>query len=882
MAITKIGTKLIGDGTITTVKLGTSAVTRTDIQSGSIQVTHLDVNQGSNGHVDFLDDDFLIAGDATSQEARGFSFSQLKTALSLSNAARGNPTSVQYNNGSGFDGIAKILTDGVHLTASDAGKVVLAFTGISGSTGEVYADSKTGLTLEAKTRLSFHSSGSNSTQGNQSGSIELRADGLFPSVKPAVAAQPGTFRFTFTSGGVGGSRRTYSPIETYISQLITVEGTGSQEYIFYIDNAAGNAPLPISASLNLEYSNYSSGKKRFDIPVQGETSVTDWRDVVTNFYNAMNTTLPAGLASVSYNQTASINGTASIEITYNSAAGIQGSLDRGSAFTGASSEDSISALADGTNSRFYSRSDSDQTTPEQNGVSISTIVAGSAAIDEVTVWLNLGQSTRKYDEVHASVISGSGNNSFHKLDTDEVTASRIIQSRRDSELSGSGTATLHNLVVEEGTIGGVKFSSVRDAAAYAATGSGTANFHKIDADLGTIDRVSALVVTGSGTTQIHKVDADLGTIDRVSSLVVTGSGTSEFHKLDVDEGDFRKVITTNLTSSGLAQLHNMVASDVSGAVGEFHHLNVDHLNARVINSTTDTVEHLEVNVKQLIPAVSQSAGAAQEGAGLQIGGTAGSGSAGIASVILGDAGSGAGADLLFKVGSVQGASLSGSANEPLQRFGVSGSISGSIGVFHEVRINKSLGAQDSIFSGSSFTGHLLSGSTAQAHFLNADEAQVADISGSAMTYNVITGSEINTHVADADTATLADVSGSTATYHTLSGSTLSANLAQVDRLTSGDVDVAGAISGSATSTLHKLTSDNLSGSHIEVHELGAAASFSDRIDNLVVKDLQGNDVIKKASRVLDGREESFQDLQRNLLIERNQRKVLGHSIRLAL
>ena len=33
-------------------------------------------------------------------------------------------------------------------------------------------------------------------------------------------------------------------------------------------------------------------------------------------------------------------------------------------------------------------------------------------------------------------------------------------------------------------------------------------------------------------------------------------------------------------------------------------------------------------------------GAAQEGAGLQIGGTAGSGSAGIASIVLGDAGSG--------------------------------------------------------------------------------------------------------------------------------------------------------------------------------------------------------------------------------------------------
>lgn len=843
VAITQIGTKLIGDGTITTVKLGSSAVTRTDIQSGSVQVTHLDVNQGAGTHVDFLDDDFLIAGDATSNGARGFSFSQLKTALSLSNAARGDEGTIQYNNGTGFDGIAKIRTDGIHLTASDAGKVVLAFTGISGSTGELYADSADGLTIEAKTRIQLHSSGA--VQGTQSGSVELRADGLFPSVKPAVAAQPGTFIFTFTSGGFGGANRTYSPVTTYNSQLITVLGTGSQAYIFYIDNASNNAPLPVSASLNLEYGVYGPGSKRFDIPVQGETSVTDWRDVVTNFYNAMNTELPAGLASVTYNQTSSINGTASIEVTYNSAAGIQGEINRGNSFTGASSADSISALSDGTNSRFYARADSDQTTPEQNGVSLSTIVAGSAAVSEDLVWLSLGASSRKYNEVHASVISGSGTSQIHKVDTDDLTANRIVQSRVGSELSGSGTATIHNLDVNEGTFGGVKFSSVRDAAAFALTGSGTANIHAVDIDLGTIDRVSAIVVTGSGTSQLHKVDSDLGTIDRVEALVVSGSGTSLFHKLTVDEGTHGKVATTAISGSGLVEFHNITAGDLSGSIGEFHKINTDHVNARVINSDVTTTENLEIDVKQLIPAVSQSAGAAQEGAGLQIGGAAGSGSAGIASVILGDAGSGAGADLLFKVGSTQGASLSGSISEGGQRFGVSGSISGSIGVFHEITVNQGLGAQDSIFSGSSFTGHLLSGSTAQAHFLDADEAQVADISGSAMTYNVITGSEANAHVVDVDTATLADIDGTTLTYATVSGSTLTANLANVDRLEGNDVDVSGQISGSATSTLHELTTDNISGSHIEVYELGSQGNYGDAIDSITFGSIVGDDVVAK-------------------------------------
>ena len=310
-------------------------------------------------------------------------------------------------------------------------------------------------------------------------------------------------------------------------------------------------------------------------------------------------------------------------------------------------------------------------------------------------------------------------------------------------------------------------------------------------------------------------------------------------------GTHNKILATNISGSGLVELHNLTAGDVSGSVGEFHQMNVDHVTARVINSTTDTVEHLEVNVKQLIPAVSQSAGAAQEGAGLQIGGAAGSGSAGIASIILGDAGSGAGKDLLFKIGTTQGASLSGSANVPLQRFGVSGTLSASIGVFNNLTINQDMGAQDSIFSGSSFTGHLLSGSTAQAHFLNVDEAQVADISGSAMTYNLITGSEANAHIVHADTATLADVSGSTLTYATVSGSTITANLTNVDRLEGNDVDVSGRISGSATSTLHELTTDNISGSHIEVYELGSDGNSQDVIDSITFGSIESNDVVAK-------------------------------------
>lgn len=866
MAITKIGTKLIGDGAITTVKLGSQAVTRADIQSASVQVTHLDVNQGASGHVDFVDDDFFIAGDATNNNARGFSFSQLKTALSLSNAARGDETTVQYNNGSGFDGIAKIRTDGVHLTASDGGKIVLAYTGISGSTGELFASSKTALTIQGTSEILLHSSGT--VQGNQSASFGISAAGLIPAVKPAVAASPATFKIQFTSGSIGknsggGDTKTYGPLDTYTAQLVTLASTGSETYYFFLSGSDQNTPLPISASINI----YASvgGKYRRDIPVEVITGVTDWRDVVQNMYNAMNTELPAGLASVSLNSTSSINGTASIEIAYNAAANIRGGVSVGAGqqtttgggritafgtITGAPQPSDYPAPFEGQFQFFGTNNHGNKADgePDDSGAELIIVVSGNTAINEDRTWTNLGSSTYKFDNVYADNISGSNYLYSHKLNIDVATIEKLTRSAYSSRpvfISGSGTANLHVLDVDEATIGGVTLTSVRDSAAYAITGSGTANFHKINADLGTIDKVAALVVTGSGTTQLHKIDSDLGTIDRVQALVVTGSGTSLFHKLTVDEGTYRDVHTTAISGSGLVEFHNITAGDVSGSIGEFHKINTDHVNARVIRSDVTTTENLEIDVKQLIPAVSQSAGAAQEGAGLQIGGTAGSGSAGIASVVLGDAGSGAGADLLFKIGATQGASLSGSVSDGGQRFGVTGSLSASIGVFHEITVNQDMGAQDSIFSGSSFTGHLLSGSTAQAHFLDANSTQIADVSGSSMTYHTLTGSEVNAHRVTGDVVTIADVSGSSAVYHTLSGSTLTVNLVEADRLT-GDVDVSGQISGSGTSTLHKVTTDELSSSIMQLHHLGTGASGYDPLDVLTVGAIEGDDIIKKA------------------------------------
>tara|TARA_R110000787_G_scaffold162491_1_gene275898 strand:+ start:9344 stop:12985 length:3642 start_codon:yes stop_codon:yes gene_type:complete len=871
MAITRIGTKLIKDGVVTTVKLGSSAITRSDIQSGSVQPGHLDVNQGQSGHVDFLDGDYFILGDKTKFDAnadpvagahiRSFSFSQLKTALSLSNAARGNEGSVQFNNGTGFDGIAKITTDGVHLTASNAGRIAFAFTGISGSTGEIYSSAKTTLKVNAKSRLLLHSSGT--VQGNQSGSLELVASGLVPTVKPAVAVQPGTYRMIFTSGssGVHGESnrtKTYGPLKSGVAQLVFVQSTGStnkEYYLFYLNQASSPSPLPISASLNLEYSDLKPGAFRKTTAVEAIAGVSDWRDVVANLATAMNTELntAADLATVTYNATSSINGTASIEITYKAGTtlgniGIGTGAETNSTGKGKFTTTLGSALyspsynpapLEGSFSGFINSNDRKLAgEPDSSGGRVSIVVSGSAAVAANATWLNLGGGSNLYADTFVTVLSGSGTSQVHKATVDEIITGKLDLDSGTAIISGSGTASIHSLDVDEATIDGVAMTTVRDAAAYSISGSGTASIHKLDTDEGDFRKLIATVVTGA-TGQFHKIDGDEGDFRKLIATVVTSSGTSLFHKIDGDEGDFRKVVATNITSSGTSNLHVVSADEVSGSSGKFHKLVVDDLSARRIQSTITTTGYFEVPQKQFIPAVSASAGASTEGAGLQIGGTAGSGSTGVASIVLGDAGSGIGADLLFKIGATQGASLSGSVSEGGQRFGVTGSISGSVGVFHNVTIAKSMGNQDAIFSGSSFSAQTLSGTLAQIFDLDVNRGNINDVDGTSATFTTVSGTTVNATTVNADKMTAGDVDGTSMTFSGIvSGSTVDAHTIDVDKLEVRDLDFT-SLSGSATATIHKVTTDVLSGSAVTLHNLDT--------DKLSINEIVTADVVKKAN-----------------------------------
>ena len=850
MALTRIGTKLIVDGAITTVKLGSSAVTRADIQSASVQVTHLDLaSQARADHVDFVDTDFLIAGDATNNDARGFSFAQLKTALSLSNAARGNPTSVQFNNGSGFDGISKILTDGVHLTASDAGKVVFAFTGISGSTGEIFADSKTGLTINAKTRISLHSSGA--VQGNQSGSMELRADAFGPSAKPLVPAQPGTYKFIFTSGSTGAGGKTYGPAAQYKAQLLEIRGSGSEAYLFFLSDGT-STNLPTANDLSI-----FSSDDIYQFRVEAISGITDWRTVVTNFYNSINTNIPSGLATIALSGAGQLSHTASITVTYKQSSNAPGGIAVGGGkFNHEGSPTATHRLAtnlalqlagdaSGANHPIANNAGNDKgqaEEPSNTGVFVETVSSGSASTARVEQWLDLGKfNDNRFNVIYATSVSQSNinrNTYFHKLDADEVDV-RLLEARLGNGTITGSTADLHKLDVDVGTFNSVKFSDARADALFMITGSGTAQAHKLDVDEGTFNKVIATTLTGSGTATIHKVDIDEGTFNRVVAPVVSSSATSLLHKIDGDEGDFRKVVVTNVTSSGTSNLHILKGNEISGSSGKFRKLVVDDLSARKVTSGVSTSENFEVPQKQYIPFASGSAGADAEGAGLQIGGTAGSGSAGVASIILGDAGSGAGKDLLFKIGTTQGASLSGSISDKGQRFGVSGTLSASVGIFHDISIAKSMGAQDSIFSGSSFKAQLVTGTLATIFEIDSNKANIRDVDGTSLNYTTFTGSTLQAHTLDTDKLTANDVDGTSLTITGIvSGSTVDAHTIDVDKLEVRDLDFVN-LSGSGTATVHKVTTDVLSGSAVDIHSV--------YIDKLQINQITSNDSVKKSN-----------------------------------
>ena len=387
----------------------------------------------------------------------------------------------------------------------------------------------------------------------------------------------------------------------------------------------------------------------------------------------------------------------------------------------------------------------------------------------------------------------------------------------------------------------------------------------ITVNLATTNRIATNQISGSSAT-FHRISGSTGLFnlvdtDRVETAQISGS-TGTFHRVSGSTGTYNLIDSDRIE---VADLSGSTArfNTISGSASTFHkmsgsfvtikHLTADHISTRTFNSSVTTEQHLEIKNMQIIAAVSQSAGVVTEGAGLQIGGTAGTGSDGIASIVLGDAGGGAGSDLLIKIGSTQGLSLSttGGRKGDSVMFGVSGSISGSIGVLQDLEVNRETRSKS--FSGSIATIHTISGSSVTFNFIDTDRGQIADLSGSTAVFNTMSGSGVTIHhlsaststfnFVDIDRASIADVSGSTAvfnavsgsgvTVHHLSASTSTFNFIDVDRASVADISGSTAIF------------NTVSGSGVTIHHLSASTStfnFVD-IDRAQISDVSGSTAI---------------------------------------
>ena len=114
---------------------------------------------------------------------------------------------------------------------------------------------------------------------------------------------------------------------------------------------------------------------------------------------------------------------------------------------------------------------------------------------------------------------------------------------------------------------------------------------------------------------------------------------------------------------------------------------------------------------------------------------------------------------------------------------------------------------------------------------------VNDLDGTSAVFTTVSGTTVQAHTVDADKITVNDASGNSATLTTtVSGTTVNAHTVDADKGTLNDVDVT-SISGSGTSTLHQVQSDVLSGSKSEIHVAD--------IDKITVSQYTGNDTIKK-------------------------------------
>ena len=280
--------------------------------------------------------------------------------------------------------------------------------------------------------------------------------------------------------------------------------------------------------------------------------------------------------------------------------------------------------------------------------------------------------------VSLDIISGSSL-TYHNLSGSTGTFNSIdIDRIITNQISGS-TATINTISGSVGIIHNISGS--------------TGKFNSLD-----IDRIVTNQISGS-TAIANTISGSVGVIHNISG------STGKFNLVDVDR------IATNQISGSTATINTFSGSvgiihNLSGSTGKFNLVDVDRVTTNQINTTsltasfakitsldvenilsrTITKESLEIKDNLIIAAISGSKAGDFIGAGFQVGGTSGiqgTGSNPLMSLTLGSRAF-TGDSLIINVDGQAGASFkSGSVTmaslgTPGMRFGVTGSISGSL------------------------------------------------------------------------------------------------------------------------------------------------------------------------------------------------------------
>ena len=162
----------------------------------------------------------------------------------------------------------------------------------------------------------------------------------------------------------------------------------------------------------------------YQFRVEAISGITDWRTVVTNFYNSINTNIPSALATIALSGAGQLSHTASITVTYKQSAGAPGGVAVGGGkFTNMGSPTNTHRLASanalqlagdasGANHPIANNAGNDAKgqagEPSNTGVFVETVSSGSSETARVEQWLDLGKfNDNRFNIIYATSVSQS-------------------------------------------------------------------------------------------------------------------------------------------------------------------------------------------------------------------------------------------------------------------------------------------------------------------------------------------------------------------------------------------------------------------------------------------------------------------------------------------